>query len=551
MMEFHALLRRQWDRFFGRQKEPDEWVPFLGAVNTAYHEFDTARRLLERALALSSEELRGANDELRGVLQVLPDLIFRVQADDRVSGVMQGSAVNGHPELKSLTDPASPGAARFRRGIQEVRMTRSPATFEYAHGSEPSPIQYEVRLLPFVGSDIIGIARNVTDRKQAEHDRLILGKLESTGILAGGIAHDYNNLLTSILLNIDLASTPGATREAVEGHLAMMRSGVHAARGLTQQLLTFARAGAGLRQPVVLTETLRESVSVVLSGAAVSGELSIADDLWPAEVDAGQIAQVVRNLVLNAREAMATGGVVSVRAGNVLLSAEEVTSLPPGPYVRIDVTDRGQGIAPGVLRRIFDPYFSTKMRGAQKGMGLGLTICHSIVQQHGGAITVETATGVGTTFTVHLPAVRDADVRDREGAYAQATAAARARVLVMDDEPMVRAVFKSIMRQLEYDAELVADGRAALEAYERARAAGLPFDVVILDLTIKGDMGGVDTIRELRTRNPDVRAIVMSGYTEDDAMQRYRQLGFRARLSKPFDRATLQEVLRKVLATSD
>jgi two-component system, cell cycle sensor histidine kinase and response regulator CckA len=545
---FHPLLRRQWRRHVGRDHAPtEEWLPLLHAVSAAYGENDTARRLVERALALSSDELHSANAELRGVLRVLPDILFRVGADDRIGGVMQGSTIAGHAALRALMNASTPAAEMFRRAIEQVRATRVAAAFEYQDGGDRGSAYYEVRLLPFVDADIIGVVRDVSDRKQAERDRLVLGKLESTGILAGGIAHDFNNLLTTMLLNLDLAASDGTPATDMAEHLATIRQGVLAAQVLTQQLITFARGGAAMRQSVVLTSLLQDSVPLALSGSNVRSDIVVAPDLWPTEVDIGQMGQVIRNLVLNAREAMPGGGVVKLRAGNITLSSANTEALPHGKYVQIVVTDQGYGISAEALPKIFDPYFSTKIRGVQKGMGLGLTICHAIVQKHGGTITVESTLGQGACFAVYLPATtKTASVTPAAPASADHNRP-RGRVLVMDDEPMVRNVFKTVLNQIGYDAELARDGRAAVDLYTKAQYEGRPFDAVILDLTVKGEMGGQAAARVLHALDPAVSAIVMSGYSDDDVMRHYDRHGFKARLVKPFDRDMLRDVLAQVI----
>lgn len=546
--EFHPLLRRQWQRHVGRNHvPPEEWLALLRAVSDAYAESDTARRLVERALELSSNELHAANAELRGVLRVLPDLLFRVGADNAIGGVMQGSTVTNHPMLRALTEPQASGTNVLRSAVEQVRETRAPVTFEYHDGNDRAARHYEVRLLPFVDTDIIGIVRDVSDRKQVERDRLVLGKLESTGILAGGIAHDFNNLLTTMLLNLDMAASDGTPVAEVAEHLATIRHGVLAAQVLTQQLITFARGGTAMRQSVVLTALLQDSVPLALSGSNVRADIVVARDLWSVEVDTGQIGQVVRNLVLNAREAMPGGGVVTLRAENVVLPVANAQTLAPGKYVQIIVADQGHGIPSETLPKIFDPYFSTKIRGTQKGMGLGLTICHSIVQKHGGAISVQSSLGQGSRFTLYLPAAMGSSVSAAAAAGSNQGLRVRGRILVMDDEPMVRSVFKTVLQQIGYDAELAADGRTAVDLYAKAQHEGRPFDAVILDLTVKGEMGGEAAARVLQALDPAVRAIVMSGYSDDDVMRQFERHGFKGRLIKPFDRDALRDVLAQVI----
>jgi PAS domain S-box-containing protein len=681
MDKYHALLRRQWRRYFGRDKlAPEDWRPFLQTVSETYDEFDTGRVILERALGLSSDELHAANAELRGVLQVLPDLLFRVGADDHIGDVTQGSSVLEQPALRNLREPPSSDgpstARRFWHAVQQVRDTQSAISFEYAEGPPDQTRYYEVRLLPFVERDLIGIIRDVTERnraetalreseersalaqrvghvgvfdwnllsnrvfwtgeseeifglargsfagdyqgwrervvpedrtrldaffsewlrsnreedqweyrvlhpdqqehwveskghvfrdangqasrmigtnldvtvrKQAEKDRLVLGKLESTGILAGGIAHDFNNLLAGILMNLEMAQSSESSAQDVAVSLMEAKHAVLAAKVLTQQLITFSRGGSSVRQPTDLGPVLRESVPLALSGSNVRSEIFLAADLWRVEVDAGQIGQVIRNLVLNAREAMPGGGVVSLRAENVALSPGCGPALPPGEYVQIRVADQGYGIAPEVLPKIFDPYFSTKLRGTQKGMGLGLTICHSVVQKHAGAITVESTLAAGTTFHVFLPASRQLfseaeTVRPENGRR-------QGRILVMDDEHVVRTNLGRVLKQMGYEPELAEDGATAVELYAKAKQRGRCFDVAILDLTVRGAMGGEEAVRALRALDPTVRAVVMSGHSDDEVMQEYSQYGFKGALTKPFDRETLLEVLSRVLSS--
>ncbi len=550
----HPLLRRQLLRHMpdGAASAP-EWQEFLRVVSEAYGEFDFARRLVERALELSSTELHAANAELRGVLEIMPDLLFRVCSDGRISGVIESNAILNHPLVARLADRSTekecPRTAAFWRAVRNVRESRSAERLELDCETEHGTIAYELRLLPFVGEDLIGIARDIAERRQAEQDRLILGKLESTGILAGGIAHDFNNLLTAMLLNVQGARHAGFEPAEVDRCFRETERCVFAAQALTQQLLAFARGGAANWQLIVLRSVIEDAVPVTLSGSNVRGHLTIAPNLWVVNADPAQIGQLIRNLVLNAREAMPGGGEVAVTVENKTLTARQVGSLPAGDYVHITVVDHGPGIPADVLPKIFDPYFSTKTRGAQKGMGLGLTICHSIVKRHGGAILGESSVGVGSTFHVYLPACAR-EMAKAEVAPPPNVAKRAGRVLVMDDEPMIRTAFKHVLAHLGFEAEVVADGSEALERYSAASAAGKGFDAVMLDLTVRGEMGGIETMRALRERDPAVCGIVMSGYNGDQVMRSYTEHGFKAALAKPCTESAVQTALQQALANS-
>jgi two-component system, cell cycle sensor histidine kinase and response regulator CckA len=389
----------------------------------------------------------------------------------------------------------------------------------------------------------VAIRADITARKQAEADRLILNKLESTGILAGGIAHDFNNLLTTILLNVALAqesSPPDATRTKL---LEEAKKAVLMARGLTQQLIALAQGAAPVRKSTRVAGLVEESARAALSGSRVRCEFQLPDDLWWSEVDEGQVAQVVRNIVLNAREAMPEGGVISVLAENAVLVSHP--SLPPGNYIRMTIADQGPGIPGEVLPKIFDPYFSTKQRGSQKGMGLGLTICHAIVQKHGGAIDVESKTGIGTTFHIHFPACRAQP--GPETVAAEVLQPRPGRVLLMDDEEGVREIVGALLQHMGHEVELVADGGKAVDAYVNARQQQRPFDAVILDLTVRGGVGGQEALRILLELDPAVKAIVMSGYAEDPAVLEPERYGFKGVLPKPFGAHDLRDVLNRVL----
>ena len=410
------------------------------------------------------------------------------------------------------------------------------------------PIETSCRDCMFEGQPArISAMRDLTAQKQAANDQLVLSKLESTGILAGGIAHDFNNLLATIVLNVDMALLDPRQSEAQARYLRNSKNAAMAAKSLTQQLVTFAEGDAAERRVTDLASLLRNTVSLALSGSNLRADINTAADLWCADVDAVQIDRVISSLVLNARDAMPTGGVVAFRAQNVVLTAGEVTSLPAGEYVQLDIADQGHGIPAELIPKIFDPYFSTKQRGTQKGMGLGLTISHSIVHQHGGAITVESGSGAGATFRVFLPGTRRRPADETK--VAEAKVVTSGRILVMDDENSLRETVRMALEHEGYTVETAADGVAAIALYKVARQAGLSFDAVVLDLTVRGGMGGLETFRALRAIDPAVKALVMSGYAQETVLRDFAQHGFGGALTKPFDLDSLRRAVARIVAS--
>ncbi|MFC1715083.1 response regulator [Candidatus Poribacteria bacterium] len=382
---------------------------------------------------------------------------------------------------------------------------------------------------------------DITARKRMEEELMKVQKLESIGVLAGGIAHDLNNLLTGILGNISLArmyeDPAERNRRLVEAEKASMQ-----VKDLTQRLLTFSRGGAPILQTTAIGELLKDCTDLALSGSNVRCEFSIPDDLWPAEIDAGQINQVISNLIINANQAMPDGGVIKIDAENVEVEAEHGLPLSPGAYVRISIVDRGVGIAREHLQRVFDPFFTTK----QKGSGLGLATAFSIVNQHNGYITAESELGVGTAFHVYLPTSPD-QMPVGESKEKTEPITGEGRILVMDDEAHIRDLATEMLGRCGYRATTAMDGAEAIELYKKAMESGNPFHAVIMDLTVPGGMGGKETIQLLNEIDPDVKAIVSSGYSNDPVMAEFREYGFKGVIAKPYKLMELSEIMHKVL----
>ncbi len=384
--------------------------------------------------------------------------------------------------------------------------------------------------------------RDITDRKKMGAERLRVQKLESIGVLAGGIAHDFNNLLTGILGYIDLAMRNLDPDNKIHGWLENAKKASVRAQNLTQQLLTFSKGGKPVKQLVLIAPLLKESTSFVLSGSNVRCDYHLPEDLWPIEADKGQISQVIQNITLNGAQAMPEGGTITVRAENVTVDEGELPPLRKGEYVKIEFVDTGTGIEKKYIEKIFDPYFTTK----EDGNGLGLTICHSIISKHNGRIVVESELGVGTTFTIYLPAMKEKSPHE-SAADGPMEILGTGRILVMDDEDQLREIVAEMLKYLGYKADLAADGAEAVALYIKAREAGKPYDAVIIDLTIPGGMGGKEAIEKLRQYDPQVKAIVSSGYSNDPIMAEYRKYGFSGVVAKPFEIADLGKILHDVL----
>jgi len=366
-------------------------------------------------------------------------------------------------------------------------------------------------------------------------------KLESLGILAGGLAHDFNNFLMVIMLNLNTAKMMADDNPELVKLMNSAENAIQQAKEITQQLLTFARGGAPVKSTMHLQPLLKESMHFVLRGTATAVAFDFADDLWTVDIDAGQINQVISNLVLNAVEAMPHGGTVRLSAANVTLQSHETKcGLPPDRYVKVAVRDEGVGIPPEIMDSIFDPYFTTK----STGNGLGLSSCYSILARHGGGISVESELNLGSTFTFYLPASSGkmaGEAQDLEITHGSG------RVLTMDDDHLVLAALTTLLEKLGYDVVATRDGKDTVTEYLRGLGSSNLYDAVILDLTVPGGLGGVDTLKALRQLDPKVKAIATSGYANDPVMANYTDYGFLAILPKPYRVEDLSHTIQTVL----
>ncbi len=386
-----------------------------------------------------------------------------------------------------------------------------------------------------------GMIRDVTERRRMEEELFRVEKLESIGILAGGIAHDFNNILTAILGNITLATMYTKPEDELFKRLIESEKAVLRAKDLTQQLLTFSKGGVPIKKTVSIGELIRDSTSFALRGSNVKCEFMFPENLWPVEIDEGQISQVINNLVINADQAMPEGGTIEIVAENKTIEYESSQSLSEGRYVEITIKDMGIGIQKEHLQKIFDPYFTTK----QKGSGLGLAVTYSIVKQHSGHITIESEYGAGTNVHIYLPA-SEKEIPDKKYAEKRPIIG-KGRILFMDDEEIVRNVAGEMLRQLGYEVEFALDGAEAIELYSEAKESERPFDSVIMDLTVPGGMGGREAIKKLVEIDPGVKAIVSSGYSNDPVMANYWDYGFSNVIVKPYNMVEISEILYRVI----
>jgi two-component system cell cycle sensor histidine kinase/response regulator CckA len=380
----------------------------------------------------------------------------------------------------------------------------------------------------------------IAQREQTEEELLRSRKLESLGVLAGGIAHDFNNFLTVVQGNIEVARTLLTAVEPAQEFLNQAANACQRAKFLSSQLLTFAKGGAPVRRVVSVAQLVTDAVHLARTGSSTRIEIKIEEGLWSAQVDPGQIGQVLHNILINAREATpAGGGIIEVRAENLDVAGN------PDPRVRISIRDYGCGIPPDVLPRIFDPYFTTKAGGN----GLGLATAYAIVAKHGGHLSVESRPGAGSAFTFDLPALDlPRSLEDPlEPPAAASMQGGTERLLVMDDDEALRLLFKAVLTSLGYEVQAAADGAEAVALYEIAKAIDKGFDAVILDLTVTGGMGGLEAADKLKELDPSSKLIVSSGYSDAPVMSQFAEYGFEAVIVKPWTVTEMSEVLRRVL----
>lgn len=516
----------------------------------------TERKKVEQALLASETRYRDLVDQSSDVVwQMNPQgtITFISPSVKMMSGTDPEEIIGMHFDLFIKASFAKDSREKARRILQDMlagEPGRKDNVFELTHRHKiGADFIGETRAGHLLGPNgefvgIQGITRDVTERKQMERELQKMEKLESIGMLAGGIAHDLNNFLTGLVGNIGLA---GECEDPVETAQRLQDAEADAMRigDLTQQLLTFSKGGVPLTRPVELVNLLKQTVNFTLSGSNIQCDWTMPTEPCVVKIDEGQIRQVISNLIINAQQAMLSGGTIRVSAQNIELNKEDGIPLDAGRYVKFSVADGGVGIAQENRTRVFDPFFSTK----STGNGLGLATAYSIIKKHDGLITVDSEVGVGSTFDVYLPASTAVEL-ERKGKPPAGSMTSESRILVMDDQQNIRELVVRALKRIGAEVVTSMDGAEAIEKYQDALRSGQRFDAVILDLTIPGGMGGAEAIKHLQQIDPDVTAIVASGYSDDPIMTDYGNYGFKGVIFKPYRVKTLRVALNAVLNES-
>ena len=520
-------------------------------VDSLQNEIAAKEEALQERSALA-EELRKEKERMEITLRsigegvVATDLEGKIQLFNTAAAQLTGWFVEeaiGKPicqvvELEDKTDPQRhPGMMAL--ASKSGRIAESESLLLARDGTQTAVAIGGASIFNN-DSKIIGavvVFRDITTDRQVKEELLKARKLHCIGVLAGGIAHDFNNLLCGILGNLELVEQSGQLDPDSASLLKNAENAALRARSLTSQLLTFSQGGAPVKRRTNLRQFITSSVPSMLQEKLFPCSFTFADDLWDVEIDERQVFHVLQNLILNATYAMPEGGAIHVSAQNIVNISEEQPGLDAAAYVKFIIQDHGVGIPSGDVDRIFDPFFSSK----QEGCGLGLAICHSIITKHGGAIVVTSEPGQGTAVSVYLPAlVHQQPVALEESLQLSARTAS---ILVMDDEPLIQTILRRGLERMGHTVRIAENGEEALAFYKET-----PFDLVIMDLTIPRGMGGKDAIAELLKFDPQAKAIVSSGYSNDPVMAQYAEYGFKAAVVKPFELKTLIQLVNELLS---
>jgi PAS domain S-box-containing protein len=516
----------------------------LENTNASYKKEIRERKRTEEALRQSEEKYRELVENAGDAIVVARDgmLCFVNSRAIELSGYSEKELKSKpftaviHPQDREMVQ---------RNYFQRLSGKHVPADYSFRCLHKDGSVKWvELNTVPISWEGApatLNFLRDITEKNRMEEELLKVQKLEAIGVLAGGIAHDFNNILASVMGNVSLAKMDVSPNDKVYPLLESAEGASIRAKALTQRLLTFSKGGAPVKEITTISDVIVGCSKFALSGSKVGCEFNLPTDLWPLEIDVGQINQVIQNIIINADQAMPDGGTVRISAVNIVTGTNQGLPLQPGKYVLLTFQDTGSGIPEVNLNKIFDPFFTSKKHGS----GLGLTTAFSIIKRHDGHIAVESQVGVGTSFKVYLPSSNKDFQQKDENAIIDIQG--EGKILVMDDEEMIQTIVQQMLHQIGYEVELANDGQEAIELYQEALNAGKPFDMVILDLTVPGAMGGKEAIARLCIIDANIKAIVSSGYSNDPVMSNYEEYGFSGVVEKPYNLQKLGETLNKVL----
>jgi PAS domain S-box-containing protein len=417
---------------------------------------------------------------------------------------------------------ASVRALKENRIVKDVRMgiVKADKTTWISVTAAPLPIENYGVVITYM---------DITESVKAQEELKRISKLESLGIVAGGIAHNFKNILTSVSLSVELAKK---RPERAGEMLGKIEKSIDKAAALANRFQTFYRGDEPVKNDININEVVEEAVAMGLSGSNITVVNNLDENINTVSADAKQLHEVILNMIINSRYAMAGGGIIAIRTENIELMPENIPNLNPGSYVVITISDEGSGISPEIREKIFEPFFSTK----EDGHGLGLASAQMIVRKHGGAIDFRSEVGEGTSFFIYLPSKNDHEPWVSELHEQDDFSGSGGRLLLMDDEEDIREIFSDIAEEFGIEMETARDPESALEKFKNAWRQGEPYDGVILDLTIKGSsIGGEEVLGQMKEIDPEVKAFVFSGHSTKPIVANYKEYGFTGRIEKPID----------------